>query len=183
MLHQSAELSEMPKELVTLRVSLESGIYRDIEISGEASLYKLAEVINNVFGFDFDHAFGFYDNLKDTYKSKVMYELFTDMGEEPTKGAKGVKKSRVADAFEKEGKKMAFMFDYGDEWLFEVKRLKGREADSPKEFWRMIKSVGDAPEQYPSFEEEDDGDGRSFDEKYEMVDMGGIKVARLREKK
>lgn len=138
----------MPKGTITLRVSLKQKIYREIEISGDASLYKLAEAINQVFGFDFDHCFGFYDNLKDPYKSKEMYELFTDMGEDPTKGAKGVKQSRVAQAFEKEGKKMVFLFDYGDGWLFEITRLPGRDIDTPKAFWKMLNSAGHAPQQY-----------------------------------
>jgi hypothetical protein len=170
------------KQLITLRVSFEPKIFRDIEVSGEASLYRLAEVINNVFGFDFDHAFGFYDNLKDTYRSKEFYELFTDMGEDPNEGAKSVKKSKVADVFVKEGKKMAFLFDYGDEWIFEVKRIPGRAQAAPKAFWKMIKSEGDAPEQYPAHEEEDDDD-RPFEEKYEMKKVGGLTVVTRREKK
>lgn len=170
----------MAKELITLRVLLEPAIYRDIEISGDASLYKLAEVINNVFGFDFDHAFGFYSNLKNPYRSSEKYELFTDMGEEPNPDAKPVKKSRVTDAFGEVGKTMAFLFDYGDGWLFKVKRMKGRSAEAPKAFWKMIKSVGDAPEQYP--EPEDDGDDRPFNEKYELIKVGAVTVARRREK-
>jgi hypothetical protein len=172
----------MAKSIITLRVSLDPKIYREIEISGEANLYKLAEVINNVFGFDFDHAFGFYDNLNNTYRSKEFYELFTDMGEDPNERAKSVKKSKVADVFVKEGKKMAFLFDYGDEWIFEVKRIPGRTQDAPKAFWKMIKSEGDAPEQYPSYEEEDD-DGRPFEEKYEMKKVGDLTVVTRREKK
>lgn len=146
----------MAHELITLRVSLDSKTYRDVEISGEASLYKLAEVINNVFGFDFDHAFGFYDNLKNPYRSKTKYELFTDMGEDPTEGARSVKKSKAADVFERDGKRMCFLFDYGDEWLFEIKRTGSRAQEAPKAFWKMIKSEGEAPEQYPAYEDEDE---------------------------
>jgi Plasmid pRiA4b ORF-3-like protein len=160
----------MPASVIALRVSLEPKVYRDIEISGDASLYKLAEIINNVFGFDFDHAFGFYDNLKNTYKSKVVYELFADMGEPSVKGAKSVKKSKVADAFDSDGKAFAFLFDYGDGWLFAVKRLGSREQAAAKSFWKLIKSQGEAPEQYP--EPEDDGDDRPFNEKYEMIKIG-----------
>jgi hypothetical protein len=35
-------------------------IHRDIEIASDASLYNFAEAIVKAFGFDFDHAFGFY---------------------------------------------------------------------------------------------------------------------------
>lgn len=84
----------MSKTIVALRVALNTKLYRDIEISGDASLYKLAEVINNVFGFDFDHAFGFYDNKKNPYKSKEFYELFKDMGEGSSPGSQSVKKTK-----------------------------------------------------------------------------------------
>jgi hypothetical protein len=169
----------MPQTILVLRVSLDAKIYRDIEISGDASLYKLAEVINNVFGFDFDHAFGFYDNKKNPYKSKEFYELFKDMGEGSLPGSQSVKKSKVADAFDRNGKNMVFLFDYGDEWLFEVKRTEMRDKAAPKAFWKLLKSVGDAPPQYPDYEEEDDG--VPFDEKYEMIKVGDMMVARKRE--
>ena len=171
----------MPVALITLRVSVDPKIYRDIEISGDASLYKLAEVINTVFGFDFDHAFGFYDNLKNTHKSKIVYELFADMGEPSVNGAKSVKKSKVSHAFDTDGKAFAFLFDYGDEWLFQVKRTGSREQAAAKSFWKLTKSVGEAPEQYP--EPEDDGDDRPFNEKYEMIKVGDLTVAKRREKK
>jgi hypothetical protein len=171
----------MAKSSISLRVSFESKIYREIEISGEASLYKLAQVINKVFGFDFDHAFGFYDNLKDPYRSKEFYELFTDMGEDPNEGALPVKTSKVDVVFTKEGKRMAFLFDYGDEWIFEVKRIGGSERDVPKSFWKLLTSAGDAPEQYPAHEEDDDD--RPFEEKYEMVKVGDLTVMKRREPK
>ena len=40
----------MAKPILNLRVSLDKNISRDIAISSESSLYKLAEVINQIFG-------------------------------------------------------------------------------------------------------------------------------------
>jgi Plasmid pRiA4b ORF-3-like protein len=171
----------MSKAIISLRVSLEPAVFRDIDISSEASLYKLAEAINQVFGFEFDHAFGFYDNFKNPYRSKTKYELFTDMGEDPTEGALSVKKSKVAYAFERDGKRLCFLFDYGDEWLFEVKRLGSRDQAAPKSFWKLLKSEGEAPPQYP--EPEEDDDDRPFEEKYEMKKVGIVTVVTRREKK
>ncbi len=171
----------MTNFIIVLRASLEPKLYREIEISSDASLYKLAEAINNVFGFDFDHAFGFYDNLKNTYRSKVVYELFADMGEPSVEHARSVKKSKVVDAFDKDRKVMAFLFDYGDEWIFKVERLGSRDQTAAKSFWKLTKSEGKAPEQYP--EPEDDGDDRPFNEKYEMTKIGDLTVAKLRERK
>jgi len=38
--------------------------YRTIAIPESYSLYDLAEKIIESYDFDFDHAFGFYDNIK-----------------------------------------------------------------------------------------------------------------------
>jgi hypothetical protein len=45
------------------RVSLSPKVYRDFEILSAKNLYDLAGAIVRVFGFDFDHAFGFYSKL------------------------------------------------------------------------------------------------------------------------
>ena len=140
----------MTKHMITLRVSLEPKLYRDIEISGEASLYEFAQIINEVFGFDFDHMFGFYDNLKNPYKSKTAFELFADMGEPSAENARGVKKSTVADAFDKDGGTLAYLFDYGDEWIFKVERTGATESAAAKSYWKLVKSEGEAPENIPT---------------------------------
>ncbi len=54
--------------------------HRTIAIDASADLYALAQAINHAFDFDFDHAFGFYDNLKDPYRANTKYELFADAG-------------------------------------------------------------------------------------------------------
>jgi Plasmid pRiA4b ORF-3-like protein len=157
----------MTKHIITLRVSLEPKIFRDIEIASEASLYKLAQVITKAFGFDFDHMFGFYDNLKKPYKSNTVFELFTDIGEPSDENARGVKKSKVADAFGKDGTTLAFLFDYGDQWIFKVRRTSAAESAAAKTYWKLIKSEGEAPEQYPEYEEEEPSGG--FEDNYEMT--------------
>jgi Plasmid pRiA4b ORF-3-like protein len=150
------EQKGMTKNIITLCVSLEPKTYREIEISSEASLYKLAQVINKAFGFDFDHVFCFYDNLKNPYKSGTIFELFADMGEPSVEGALGVKKFNVADAFDKDGRTLAYLFDYGDEWIFKVRRTCAAESAAAKTHWKLIKSEGEAPEQYPDYEEEEE---------------------------
>jgi hypothetical protein len=81
------EKREMNREVLTIRVALSKVNYRDIEMPAETSLYKFAEVINFAYGFAFDYAFGFYNNLDDIYKSEVADELFADMGEPSVKNA------------------------------------------------------------------------------------------------
>lgn len=98
-----------------LRVTLKAkrAVYRDIEIPSTRPLYALAEGIVSAFGFDFDHAFGFYTGLtrKTMMQAQPRYELFADMGE--ASDAKSVKKTRVGKAFPKVGHRMMFLFYYG----------------------------------------------------------------------
>ena len=68
------------------RVSLSPKVYRDFEILSAKNPYDLASEIVRVFGFDFDHAFGFYSKLT----------------------------ADVVEAFPTVGAKMTFLFDYGE---------------------------------------------------------------------
>lgn len=140
-------------DTLVFRASLEPRIFREIEIASPASLYKLAEAIVASFDFDFDHAFGFYDKLTGSYyDSKVKYELFADMGE-ADEGVRSVKKTAASAAFPADKVKFLFVFDYGDEWIFKIERI-GSSAKTPgAKYPRVVKSAGEAPEQYPDPEE------------------------------
>ena len=131
----------------------ESSIYRDIEIETSKSLYKLADAIVSAFGFDFDHAFGFYSG--DPYAAKhrhPRYELFADMGDADP-GVLGVKKTTIMQAFPAVGHSLLFLFDYGDEWRFRVElKAKGTKVAKVR-YPRVVASEGEAPEQYPDPDE------------------------------
>jgi len=130
-------------------------VLRRIQISENKSLYSFAKAITQAFGFYFDHCFGFYDNIKNNHESNIVYELFVDIGEEPTAPmAKGVKNTKIRQAFKSPGEKMLFVFDYGDDWHFvvEVKEVKAVKERNIKPV--VLESIGDAPEQYPPCEDE-----------------------------
>jgi len=136
-------------------------VVRDIEIPEDASLYELAKGINDAYDFDFDHPFGFFDNIKRWADSRRSYELFSDlkdMGIEPT-GAKSVKKTTVKQVWENPEDQMLFLFDYGDEWLFVVTLKKFGEKASGVLYPRVVRKKGEAPVQYPM--EEDDEEEES----------------------
>jgi len=120
--------------------------FRVLAIPENFTLYKLAETIVDSFNFYFDHPFGFYDNIKKWNQSDEGYELFADMGEESE--FKGVKKTKVNSVFNQIGKKMLFLFDYGDQWHFIIE-LKGIElAREGVRYPFIVESVGEAPSQY-----------------------------------
>ena len=134
------------------RVLLAPKVYRDIEIASTSKLYDLAFAIVRAFDFDFDHAFGFYSKVTgNIYDSPTKYELFVDMGE--SSDARSVKRTRIGEAFPAAGGQMTFLFDYGDEWLFRVKATGVGKKERGVKYPRVLKLLGDAPEQYPSEDE------------------------------
>jgi hypothetical protein len=141
-------------ETHVFRVSLSPKIYRDFEVISTKKLNDLAETIVQYFGFDFDHAFGFYSLLKgNVLHSPVKYELFADMGESD---ARSVKRSRIVDAFPEVGDKMTFLFDYGDGWEFRTEVIGRGQKEAGAKYPRLLKEVGKAPEQYPDPDDLDD---------------------------
>jgi Plasmid pRiA4b ORF-3-like protein len=123
-----------------------------LEIHGNPTLYELGECLVEAVGFQLDHPFGFYDNLRSPYgKCNEKYTVFADVGLSQD-GEPGVEKTLVEDVFT-EGKKMLFLFDYGDEWHFHVTCQK---IDDPLAIrgWELISSEGKRPMQYASADEE-----------------------------
>ena len=148
-----------------LRAGLDGkmSIYRDIEIEPSKSLYRLAEAIVTAFGFEFDHAFGFYSGLKPATLMRTLprYELFADMGD-AAPGVGGVKKTRISQAFVEIGHTMVFLFDYGDDWCFRVSlKAKGTKLAKTR-YPRVVATRGDALPQYPDPDDIDDEDRPSY---------------------
>ena len=127
-------------------------VIRTVAISGKKSLYQFAGTIVRSFDFFFDHCFAFYGDVTCYKKSsqKEIYELFVDIGEEPTAPhAQGVKKVKVGKVFTTIGKTMRFLFDYGDNWHFDVELKEIRQAVEGEKLPRVLNVIGKAPAQYP----------------------------------
>lgn len=127
-------------------------ISREIEVSENANLYKLAKAIVGAYNFDFDHCFGFFSKIAEChyFDSERKYELFADLedeGIEPT-GAGSVKKTKVKEVWQNIGDKMMFLFDYGDNWQFVIELIGFSEKDTKKKYPRLLKKIGKAPKQY-----------------------------------
>lgn len=130
--------------------------FRKIAIAAEASLYDLALVTIESFDFGLDHAFGFYDNIKNWTRSKKGYELFADIGEKME--FPGVKRAKISKVFHTPKQKLLLLFDYGDEWHFIVQYLGDTEVQPGQKLPLITESKGETPDQYGGFEEEDEED-------------------------
>jgi hypothetical protein len=141
-------------ETFIFRASLAPDIYRALEIADSSTLHDLAAAIVASFDFDFDHAFGFYSRIKgNILASPVRYELFADQGREGGR-VQGVKRTLVGEAFPTVGRRMSFIFDYGDEWVFLVEFVKRKPKEPRVKLPRLLVSAGKAPEQYPDLDDE-----------------------------
>lgn len=145
----------MKTKVFKVKMSRDKRIYRTIEVSDDMKLYDFAKAITDAFAFDFDHCFGFYDNIKNNYKSEEFYELFADMDDngDCDPKSKSVKDNDVKLVFPVE-KEMLFLFDYGDNWGFIVKCIGEGDAEMSVFDSVILKSSGTPPEQYPDYDEE-----------------------------
>lgn len=57
----------------------------------------------------------------------------------------------------RKGQNFLYLFDYGDEWKFNVRvHAINENADPNTPYPRLVESVGEGPEQYPDWEEEEE---------------------------
>ena len=130
-----------------ISVSAGTGCYRHIQISKSATLYKLHKAIISAFDFEDDHAHAFF--MDNHYWSE--YAAFFSMkmqGDERLTKSYKLKKLNLT-----KGDQFKYLFDFGDKWRFQCKVL--RELDEQLDIPRVIRSVGESPEQYPEWEDED----------------------------
>lgn len=137
----------------TFKIEHAIGYEAVIAISGSIKLYGFAEHIIDTVGFDLDHAFGFYDNQRDPFKSTEFYTLFADMEDVEDDGEPGVNKTCIEDVFKK-GKRMLFLFDYGDDWMFQLTCTEALPTHSKRKVRAVLSETGKAPVQYPGRENE-----------------------------
>ena len=130
-----------------ISVSLGTGCYRHIQISMNATLYKLHKAIINAFGFVDDHAHAFFMDNHYWSGNAAFLSMKMNGDERLTKSYK-LEKLNLS-----KGDQFKYLFDFGDEWRFQCKVL--RELEEQIDIPRIIRSVGESPEQYPEWEDED----------------------------
>lgn len=131
-----------------ISVSIATGCYRHIQISASASLFMLHQVILKVFEFEDEHMHAFFmDN-----KRWSDWDCFVSSKSEPTDRL--TKRYSLQKAGLTKGKKFLYLFDFGDEWVFQCKVL--RELEDQTDVPCVIRCVGEAPKQYPDDEWDED---------------------------
>jgi hypothetical protein len=150
------EQTKGPLLLYTFKVEVEDYV-GEVFMTGDWSLYDLAQTIIDCVDFMFDHPFEFLDNIESPYDSKKRYSLFADMDMPMNDDVPdpGVKKIMISQVFQ-EGTEMVFHFDYGDDWWMLITCTSIKEAKQVKRRARHVRELtGTPPVQYPPCEDDD----------------------------
>ncbi len=131
-----------------ISVSLFTGCYRHIQISAGATLKDLHSMIQTAFGFDDDHLHAFFMDNKAWSDSDSYYSRDAADGRRPTD------RFKLRDVLYGVGHSFKYIFDFGDDWRFQCKVLKQLQEETRP--FRIVRSKGEAPPQYRSFDDEDD---------------------------
>jgi hypothetical protein len=137
--------------ILTLTVRCVWGAYlngdcvRVIEIDDEATLFDLHNAIQDAVAFDRDHPFSFFVANSFTGVKRWLsdQENWDDVVDD-------FLATRLTDVFPLGRKKLHYVFDFGDDWTFEIR--KARKVTTPVpgvKYPRVVASEGDNPEQYP----------------------------------
>jgi hypothetical protein len=115
-------------------------IWRQIAIPGQMTLNDLSSAILNAYRFDFDHLYYFsYSNRFGT--ELKFYHSYMDEGP-------WAAEVQVGSLPLKPGQTMTYLYDFGDNWQFEV-RLERIDPPDPKiKKPVLLESHGKAPQQY-----------------------------------
>jgi hypothetical protein len=118
----------------------------EIEIEPSATLEDLHFAIIRAVNFDNDHLYEFY--ISRTERSRDRLRFDEENGE-----IYNITLGRLYPL--EKGRKLFYMFDYGDHWLFKITKSRKQPYDAKQDtnYPRLIKSVGKKPEQYPIWDE------------------------------
>ena len=142
------ELLRNPEEEFTdgifvFKVSL-GRIWRRLAIPAQSSLDLLSSAILDAFEFDYDHLYCFtVEN-----RSGISFSINHPVVREPP----FTNQVRVGDLPLAPGAIMIYLFDFGDNWEFEVKLERIEPADARRRKAVVLDAHGRAPEQYPDAE-------------------------------
>lgn len=127
--------------IYTFKVSLTNGLWRKVVLTGKHTMDHLHKIILNAYEFDDDHLYSFFMDGR-TWSNDCIASPYDDYGHP------NAAKVQIGDLGLIPGQRFLFLYDYGDEWIFNVEVEQIQEKDS-KPFRPFVKErKGDAPDQY-----------------------------------
>jgi hypothetical protein len=136
-------------------------IHRTIAVHSDQTLVDVHNSLQAAFDWDDDHLYSFW--LDGEFRSRNGREYThpfhasqpSPLGPLARKTTPRSARIRLGRLKLKKGQRIAYLFDFGDEWRV---RLIVRQitADDGKPYPRLLESVGAAPPQYPDYEDVDE---------------------------
>ena len=124
------------------------GVSRKLAVRADETLADLHQLIQFAFEWDDDHLYSFWTSGKfwDGYGCEYTRPGWADSGQRTAR-------VRVEALGLAVGNKLAYLFDFGDEWRVRLRLAKIVPADEGA-YPRILASRGEAPPQYPDYEDE-----------------------------
>ena len=127
---------------------LRGGCVRVIEIEDDATLEDLHVAIRRAVAFDDDHLYDFHAGRN--YRHRKI--RFTDPFDWDA-SQDAYSRIRLRDVYPLGNLKLYYLYDYGDSWMFEIRKSREVHAPRPRvRYPRVIERRGRNPQQYPSWE-------------------------------
>jgi hypothetical protein len=137
------------------------GVRRTIAVRADQTLATLHDALRVAFDWDDDHLYAFWlsgkfwgrDGTEYVHPFALESDAFAGW-ELPMETPRRASAERRLDRLGlTKGQRIAYVFDFGDEWRVRL-TLRAIVAADGGTYPRLIESVGDAPPQYPSYEED-----------------------------
>jgi hypothetical protein len=129
---------------------LEDECIRVIALDDFLSLYDLHLKILESVDFDNDHLFAFFTANTPSPWAKRKYLTYEDDWE-----ARHVfyDETILKDIWPLGRKKLYYRYDFGDDWVFEIRKMRSLKSDVEIKTPSILDKIGPHPEQYPYFGE------------------------------
>lgn len=124
---------------------------RIVAMDDAATLLDLHDMIQDAVDFDRDHPFDFYLANSGAYlaeRTPVVPDI-----EDWEEMADVFGTIHLRDLWPMGRKKLYYRFDFGDNWIFEIRKLRALKSDVDLQPRQILERIGPNPEQYPLFEE------------------------------
>lgn len=134
-------------EIYTIRAILdaEEDVIRDVAIQADAHLYNLHQLLVEAFDLEKGEMSSFFKSNREWDQG----EEISMMDFDPDTGLNPLEKLTIQEAFEQEGERMLFVYDYLNLWTFYLEALAIREAENGKKYPHVVAGIGERPNEAP----------------------------------
>lgn len=144
----------MDQEIYVFKVKLgyDKRVWREIGIRGSQTLHDLSLAIVDAFDFYDWHLYSFFMSGR-AWDPSTEY-VTPDYVQDPWDKKMRADEVRISSLGLELKQRFLYLFDYGDEWRFEVQFLKCITSEEGVDYPHVTKRRGESPHQYPPDEDE-----------------------------